>query len=67
MDDWDDVLLAAHNARISMGSWSEPAQDQLMDLTLNQWQREMARRMVTAACRAMAQDSELRRKYGFDK
>lgn len=65
MDDWDNALIAAHSARMSMGSWQEPIEPNLVGLTTNQWYQEMTRRMIEAACEIIRDDSQLLVKYGF--
>lgn len=43
------VLLAAHRAELTMGTFVRPEDHTLIGLTWNEWQLERLRRMVVAA------------------
>ncbi len=64
-DDWDEAMLAAHSAHVSMGSFMEPLDPDTLGLTYGQWQAEMMSRMIIAATEAIRYDEKLLAKYGF--
>jgi len=49
---WNDVLLAAQDALVSMGTFEEPLDVGLIGMTYNEWQRERAKRAALAVLRA---------------
>lgn len=45
---WHDVMLAAHNAYMAMGTFQNPLDDTLNGVTHGEWQLEIARRITLA-------------------
>lgn len=43
------ILLAAHSADVSMGTFEAPFDEGLVGMTLGQWQFERVKRMILAA------------------
>lgn len=46
---WNEILLAINSAYVSMGTFEEPLEEGLKDLTYGGWQLEQAKRIALAA------------------